>query len=484
MAKGEQRHVRRRPIRWVPEALVVLLLVVAAVQVQFDVAAQLGWRITPDRTTPAEVPPPPGLQLAAQPAAAPVAQRSRTASLRPARVRAAVNHLAHADALGGHVAVVVAGEHGPPAYRHGGGPMTPASTMKLLTTTAALQSLGPTARFHTDVRLARGHGRVRSIVLVGGGDPFLASTAKAARAQYAHRATTAELAARTARALHRRGIERVRLSYDATLFSGPAVNPTWPDTYISTGVVPPISALWVDEGHDADGYGYASDPAATAADLFARQLTAHHVHVVGSPRAHRAPPRASRIARVLSAPVGEIVQRVLDVSDNKGAEVLARQVGLAEGRAGSFKGGTAAVVAVLHRLGIATPGLRMFDGSGLSRKDRLEPGTLIDVLRTAASSAHPNLREVITGLPVAGFTGSLASRYVQGAPAGRGRVRAKTGTLTGVDNLAGVATDRTGTLVFFAVIADQVKESDTLQARAVLDRLTAALGACRCGAAS
>ena len=71
------------------------------------------------------------------------------------------------------------------------------------------------------------------------------------------------------------------------------------------------------------------------------------------------------------------------------------------------------------------------------------------MVRLVASGEHPELRPVLTGLPVAGFTGSLAYRFDQ-APAGRGLVRAKTGTLSGVSGLAGVATDREGTPLVFA----------------------------------
>ncbi len=491
MATGDQRHVgdapsgrpgRGRLVRWFPAWLVLLLLALAVVQTQYDVAGRLGWTAPNPAPDPAAVSPPPGVRLAAQPAARPVAAAADGGTASAARVRAAVAQLAHSKALGKHVSVLVAGMHGPMLYERGGGPMTPASTLKLLTTTAALESLGPMARFRTRVqRIPHTH----RVVLVGGGDPFLASTAKAARKQrYPRRATTAHLADRTARALHHAGIRRVRLDYDTSLFSGPGFNPTWPQTYRTTGVVPPISALWVDEAHAPSGYGYAADPAAVAAATFRRQLAARGVHVVGEARSRAAPRSAVTVASVRSAPVGEIVQQTLAVSDNKAAEVLARQAGIAEGRSGSFRGGTRAVRAVLHRLGLATPGLRMYDGSGLSRRDRVEPRTLVDLLRMDASADHPRLRDVITGLPVAGFTGSLEDRYAVGAPAGRGRVRAKTGTLTNVDNLAGVATDLTGTPLVFAVMADRVREPRTLDARDMLDRITAALGGCRCGGTS
>ncbi len=78
------------------------------------------------------------------------------------------------------------------------------------------------------------------------------------------------------------------------------------------------------------------------------------------------------------------------------------------------------------------------------------------------------------GLPVAGFTGSLETRFEDAAPQGRGRVRAKTGTLTGVSALAGVATDLDGNPMVFVLMADRVALEDTLDAREALDALAAA----------
>ena len=128
-------------------------------------------------------------------------------------------------------------------------------------------------------------------------------------------------------------------------------------------------------------------------------------------------------------------------------------------------------------------GAEVYDGSGLSRDNRLDPDTITAVLQVAAAADHPELRPVLTGLPVAGFTGSLTERFGDAGDAGRGLVRAKTGTLTGVSGLAGTVTDRTGTPMVFAVLADGIALVDTLDARAALDDLTSALAACRCGVA-
>ena len=102
------------------------------------------------------------------------------------------------------------------------------------------------------------------------------------------------------------------------------------------------------------------------------------------------------------------------------------------------------------------------------------------VLRLAASDDHPGLRPVLTGLPVAGFTGSLEYRFTDTAPPARGRVRAKTGTLTGVSALAGVATDLDGTTVTFVLVADRVALVKTLAAREALDAAAAAIAGCHC----
>jgi len=459
--------------------LVVLVVVAAAGNVQYDLGKR--WfgleSIDPD-THPAQERPPLGLDLVASTPAPPVAAALTPGVANPARIRTALAKLLSDPRLGPHLDVVVSElATGKVLFRHGTGAFTPASTTKLLTGLAALRSLGPMTRFSTRV-VAVGN----RLTLVGGGDPFLASRPGTAKGKYPARADTATLAKRTAAALVAQGTTRVRLTYDDSLFTGPSVNPNWPAGYRPDDVVPPISALWVDEG--AVDHRYVSAPAVVAARTFATSLARAGVKVVGPVRRATAPADAVQVAEVKSAPVGQIVQHTLSVSDNNAAEVLARQVGLKVAGDPSFAGGAAAVFKVLRGLGVDLAGSRIYDGSGLSRRNHLTATTLLDVLRVAASPDRPTLREVITGLPVAGFTGSLTERFDDGPAAARGRVFAKTGTLTGVRGLVGVAVDLDGDVLGFALIADRFAESSTEVVRHDLELIAAALGACHCGASA
>jgi D-alanyl-D-alanine carboxypeptidase/D-alanyl-D-alanine-endopeptidase (penicillin-binding protein 4) len=182
---------------------------------------------------------------------------------------------------------------------------------------------------------------------------------------------------------------------------------------------------------------------------------------------------------VTSAPLSQVVERVLMVSDNEAAEVLLRHVGLQVSGDASFEGGRRGVARTLREAGVRLAGTTLYDGSGLSRRNRMTPAVLLDVLRLATE--RPELAAVLSGLPVSGFSGSLADRFVAGPSQGRGRVRAKTGTLTGVASLAGVATDVSGRPLLFVLMADRVGRLKGTDAEVALDAAAAALGACRCG---
>lgn len=436
---------------------------------------------------PAAVAPPPEVDVPdvvrpralARPAAA-------AGALDRAAIAAALGPLADRD-LGKHVIAAVGPLDGSAlAYRaaEGSSVAIPASTTKVVTSAVALFLLGPDRTFDTTTVLDRS-GDVPLLVLVGGGDPYLARTPVPADDPSSptfepRRADIRTLARRTARALRADGIRSVRLGYDDSLFSGPDFSPRWRPDYFPSEVAP-IRALWVDQARTRDGSTKVANPSPTAAAEFRRELARAGVRVSGTPAPATAGTSSTPVAKVTSPTVAQIVQRVLEVSDNNAAEVLLRHVGLADQGTGSFEAGQAAVRRVLAANGIDLGSSVLYDGSGLSRDNRLSPRVLIDVIRWAASDEHPQLRPVLAGLPVAGYTGSLANRMDHGPAAGRGRVRAKTGTLTGVSSLAGIAVDREGNLMAFALMADRVKPDRSGLARISMDDAAAGLGACSCG---
>jgi D-alanyl-D-alanine carboxypeptidase/D-alanyl-D-alanine-endopeptidase (penicillin-binding protein 4) len=348
----------------------------------------------------------------------------------------------------------------------------PASTMKLLTSAAALSILGPEHTFTTKV-VSPKSGR---IILVGGGDPYLAK--KTTAATYPQRASIADLARATAASLKKRKVKRVSLGYDATLFTGPAYNPIWPSFY--SDQASKTSALWVDEGRVNGGSPgpRVADPARDAADAFAAALAKRGVKVTKTSAA-KARKSAARIASVSSMPVERIVERLLMVSDNDAAEVMFRQAAIGAGKSGSIANGKTVVRAELRKLGIWDRTARINDGSGLARQTKVPADTMVKLLRLAASDKHPELRGVITGLPVAGVEGSLRVRFFDEASlAGRGLVRAKTGTLNKVHTLAGYVRTRDGSLMVFAFLINN--PANDYAATIWLDRVTAAISTCGC----
>ncbi|MFF4233904.1 D-alanyl-D-alanine carboxypeptidase/D-alanyl-D-alanine-endopeptidase [Streptomyces sp. NPDC001820] len=335
-------------------------------------------------------------------------------------------------------------------------PMTPASTIKIATSAAALSALGPDHRIPTTV-VASKDGQ--ELTLVGGGDATLET------------AGLRTLADRTARALRERGVTTVRLAYDTSLYKGPGLHPIGPNRNIA-----PVSALMVGEGRlDERTTGAADrsgDPAGDAARAFGRLLDERGIHSAAAPAPGRPAAGAKPVAKVLSAPLSALVERALTDSDNDIAEALARQTALATGEEASFAGAERAVTRQLTRLKLPLTGARFADGSGLSREDRLSAGLLTALLARAADPAHPELRPVLTGLPVAGFSGTLQARYTETSP-GTGLVRAKTGTLTGVNTLAGTVVAPDGRLLAFAFMAGNTPSREGAQP--ALDRLAAAL---------
>ncbi|WP_369215830.1 D-alanyl-D-alanine carboxypeptidase/D-alanyl-D-alanine endopeptidase [Streptomyces flavofungini] len=351
--------------------------------------------------------------------------------------------------------------------------LTPASTVKIATAVAALSALGPDHRIVTRVVAEPDSSEV---TLVGGGDPTL--TAREDGRYVDTAASLRRLAEDTARALKARHTEKVKLSYDTSLYEGPARHPIGPNENIT-----PVSALMADEGRlDDSSSGPAprsTDPALDAAKKFADFLADQGIEVEAKddPHSARASGRAESLAKAESPPLSSLVERMLTHSDNDIAEALARQTAVAAKEKASFDGADKAVRAQLTKLKLPLDGARFADGSGLDRADRVSADLLAALLDSAADPARPELRSVVTGLPVAGFTGTLVDRYPKDSP-GTGLVRAKTGTLTGVNTLAGTVVDADGRLLVFAFMTSGT--TDPQAAQKTLDDMASTVANCGC----
>ncbi len=421
----------------------------------------------------AAVPPPAVVVPALPDAAAAVPSSVEPGPMPPdPRVVRDVEQALRSDALGRSVHGFVAPLAEPAAPWvdvDGSGLATPASTLKLWTATAALDAYAPQSRLETSVVWKAATDR---LVLVGGGDATLTTDPDRA----AGTASLAELAKATGRALRREDITSVRLGYDDDLFTGPAVSRAWEPTYVTSGVIAPVTALMADQGRvTPDGDARLTDPALGAAESFAGLLEDAGVPIRGAV-SQVTSPTSDPIASVASPPMSDLVERMLRDSDNQLAESLGRMAALAQGEPGSFTGAVRAIEQAAADRGLDLGASDLYDASGLSRDDTLSPQSLVEALHSA--SAEPQLAPILSGLAVAGFDGTLADRFVVGEAAkGAGVVRAKTGTLTGITAEAGVVTMCGGGMVAYAFIADEVV--DTEGARAALDDAAAVLASCR-----
>ncbi|MBB4737828.1 D-alanyl-D-alanine carboxypeptidase/D-alanyl-D-alanine-endopeptidase (penicillin-binding protein 4) [Actinoplanes octamycinicus] len=412
-------------------------------------------------------------------------------------VKAALDPLVGSAALGDrvHASVVDVASQELLYSRDAEVPTTPASTTKLLTAVTALAARGPAYRLAT--RAVAG-GRPGEVVIIGGGDPTLAINAKA---QFPGAARLDRLAAQVRKAMG--GTPITRVTVDISLFSGPETAKGWDSEDISPlGQVSRIQALMTNAGritpvhNEHGGDPRFSDPALAAGRAFANLLDvpSERVGKGKAPAAAAASAPASAAAsapaagltpgrelgRVESPPLVQILDWMLQQSDNTLAEAIGRQVPLAAGAEASFDGTAEAMIQKLRDLGLNGDEADLYDASGLSRNNGISPALLVQTLSLAANGTRPELSAMFDGLPVAGWSGTLRTRFVTPSPnrTAQGVVRAKTGTLSGVNTLAGVLVTKDGRVLAFALMASAT--SDAGAAKSALDKVVAKLVACGC----
>jgi serine-type D-Ala-D-Ala carboxypeptidase/endopeptidase (penicillin-binding protein 4) len=347
----------------------------------------------------------------------------------------------------------------------------PASNEKLYTTSVALTRFGPNGRFVTrvlgDGSIAPDGTYAGTLYLRGGGDPTFGTASFVRRAW-----GTGGLIGDLATQLRDAGILRVQgaIIGDESYFDrrrgGPASGYAF-DPYIGA----PMSGLAFNRGlANERGGAIQSRPATFAADQLRRALRAIGVSVRGVADQGRTPPGARELASVSSPPISTLIRLTNVPSDNYLAEMLLKDLGARFGAGGSTAAGAAVVRARLATFGLAP---HVFDGSGLSRRDRTSPRQVARLLLQMASAG--TLTAPFQGsLAVACRSGTLASRMCRGAAAGR--CRGKTGTLAGVSALSGYCFLPGGRTVAFSILMNGVNVS---AAHTLQDRMAAAIASYR-----
>ncbi|MHB8147714.1 MAG: D-alanyl-D-alanine carboxypeptidase/D-alanyl-D-alanine endopeptidase [Vulcanimicrobiaceae bacterium] len=395
---------------------------------------------------------------------------------------------------------------------------TPASVQKLIVASVALDLLGPAYRFDTiaaaQAPIAAGGVLAGNLWIAGSGDPSLRS---------------GDLASGVA-ALQRAGLRHITgsVAVDASALRGPEINPYWDSADANEDYDAPTSAISLDEDtaefrvygrapgqaarvvvlpasdaihlRGAIETSNASDDVIIAADLtpnhfrldgaipagveekfwlpvhgipryvgdvFQRMLHDRGISTGAQPIVEPAPLQTSVLWDHRSADLRTLERHMLYVSDNHYAEQLLRVVGWQDGSAADDRGGIATEWRFLRQHHIPTPGLHVVDGSGLARVNRVSALTIASVL--AYDESRGPLHSLYDLLPQGGRDGTLTGYDFTEA---LGRVRAKTGHITGVSSLAGyVNTRHHGRVIFAFLINGSPGDPDSAIVRAV-DRIS------------
>ncbi|MCB0948524.1 MAG: D-alanyl-D-alanine carboxypeptidase/D-alanyl-D-alanine-endopeptidase [Mycobacterium sp.] len=352
-------------------------------------------------------------------------------------------------------------------------PMQPASTNKVLTAAAALLALDRDDRLTTRVLAGREPGVV---VLVGGGDQTLSAAPRDEETWYRDAARIADLADQ----VRRSGTTATAVQVDISAYSGPTLAPGWDPLDIDGGDIAPMESVMLDGGRTQPvsvESRRSKTPALDAGRALATALGVDpaKVTVLSS---SAATVDGKELASVQSPPLMERLRDMMNFSDNVMAESIGREVAVKLELPASFDGATRAVLKTLEDAGIDTRGARLFDSSGLSVDDRLTAENLDSVINAAAGESVPDLRPLVDLLPIAGGSGTLSNRYLD-TDEGRhaaGYLRAKTGSLTGTNSLAGIVTDESGRVLTFALLSNDAGPSG----RTALDAFAATLRSCGC----
>ncbi|MDP1833213.1 MAG: D-alanyl-D-alanine carboxypeptidase [Geothrix sp.] len=303
--------------------------------------------------------------------------------------------------------------------------LVPASTTKALTTYALLKTLKPDFTIDTEVWGALRDGVVLGdLTFKGDGDPLL----------------TSERIWMLAQVLKSQGVQRVTgtIRLDQGAFDGQRAPPGWENTTADT--LPAVLPLSVNFNRGEDGRPVA-DPERQSRETIQKILQEAGIAIEGGPNGKDAP---RKLATWTSPPLRTMVMDINKWSNNFMIEMLVRKFG-----AGSWPRGTQRVQAFYRTaFNLGPDQVRITDGSGLSKDNRLSARTLAVILRGAYHDFEVG-PEFVSSLKIIG--GEPWRQKMKDANLTR-RVRVKTGHLDRVTSLCGYLQTLDGQVRVFAIL--------------------------------
>jgi D-alanyl-D-alanine carboxypeptidase/D-alanyl-D-alanine-endopeptidase (penicillin-binding protein 4) len=419
-------------------------------------------------------------------------------------------------------------------------PRIPASNLKVVTTSTALEKLGTDFQFKTTLAIRDG-----DIAFIGDGDPSLGDAEMLRKSGW----DADTVFKNWAQMLQKRGITEVRNVFiDDSIFDQNFTHPDWPadqlhknycaqvggvnlnvnclDFYLRTAgsgqvvqyvIDPPTryaaiknscvmgqkNAVWLSRQPDTNDIVLRGetntnndepisvtihDPPMFAATVLAETLAANGVKVTGKVQRDRTI-RDSLIKSdgqwttlaVHATPLSTVISRANKDSMNLYAECLCKRIGAAvSGQSGSWENGTAATAAFLESLGVAKDEFTLDDGCGLSKKNAISPNAMAKVLEHDFYGRQHDV--FMNSLAIAGVDGTFETRFRDSDL--RGRVFGKSGYVVGVSSLSGYLKTKDGQWYVFSILMNGLPSGTNGGAKALQEKIVKAIDAESAGVAS
>ncbi len=196
------------------------------------------------------------------------------------------------------------------------------------------------------------------------------------------------------------------------------------------------------------------DPPLTVAVELRKRLIKEGIFVTGEAFTKRTKETNDSIMEVLSAVVSPSLKEMISVTDHESVNLYAAQLskhlGLMFRQEGSFRAGMDVLSSFLETIGCNTQGILLSDAAGLSRKNYINTGTIVSLLKYMYNS--PYKTTFISSLPTPGENGTLKNTFSE--EVFKGRIIAKTGSMTGVKGIAGYVTTKSGRVLAFSILVN------------------------------